>query len=433
MVCDFFYPNIGGVENHIFQLSQCLIERGHKVVVVTHSYGNRTGIRHMTNFLKVYYLPMKVFWLQSTMPTIFTTLPILRCIFIREQITLVHGHGTCSALCNDAILHANTLGIKTVFTEHSLFGFANLGAIVTNKFLEFTLTNINHIICVSHTSRENTVLRAKIRPEMVSVIPNAVDASSFKPDPSKKQKDKITIIVMSRLVYRKGIDLLAKILIKICRQYSDIYFIIGGDGPKKVLLEEICEAYKLYDQVRLLGPVNHEDVRDVLIQGDIFLNTSLTEAFCIAIIEAASCGLQIVSTNVGGLPEVLPDDMIYLAEPRVESLVNMIGKAIDDKNNGITLSPHECHDRVKNMYNWRNIAKRTERVYKLAFDMPHSDIYQRMERYLARGPVAGLIFCYVALINCLILALIEWIRPKEVKSHLFLLLACYSKITLTCF
>lgn len=58
---------------------------------------------------------------------------------------------TCSALCNDAILHANTIGIKTVFTEHSLFGFADLGAIVTNKFLEFTLTNVNHVICVSHT------------------------------------------------------------------------------------------------------------------------------------------------------------------------------------------------------------------------------------------------------------------------------------------
>lgn len=40
----------------------------------------------------------------------------------------------------------------------------------------------------------------------------------------------------------------------------------------------------------------------------------------------------------------------------------MIEKAIQDKNNGIPLSPYECHNRVKNMYNWRNIAKRTERV-----------------------------------------------------------------------
>lgn len=53
MVSDFFYPNMGGVEEHIFNLSQCLLGRGHKVVVLTHSYGDRVGIRYMTNGLKV--------------------------------------------------------------------------------------------------------------------------------------------------------------------------------------------------------------------------------------------------------------------------------------------------------------------------------------------------------------------------------------------
>lgn len=53
MVSDFFYPNLGGVESHIFTLSQCLITLGHKVIVITHSYGNRVGVRYMTNGLKV--------------------------------------------------------------------------------------------------------------------------------------------------------------------------------------------------------------------------------------------------------------------------------------------------------------------------------------------------------------------------------------------
>lgn len=54
MVSDFFYPNTGGVEEHIFNLSQCLLERGHKVIILTHSYGDRIGIRYMTNGLKVF-------------------------------------------------------------------------------------------------------------------------------------------------------------------------------------------------------------------------------------------------------------------------------------------------------------------------------------------------------------------------------------------
>ena len=53
MVSDFFYPNMGGVESHIYQLSQCLLERGHKVVVVTHAYGNKKGVRYLSNGLKV--------------------------------------------------------------------------------------------------------------------------------------------------------------------------------------------------------------------------------------------------------------------------------------------------------------------------------------------------------------------------------------------
>ena len=47
----------------------------------------------------------------------------------------------------------------TVFTDHSLFGFADVSAVVTNTFLKFSLANIDHCICVSHTGKENTVLR----------------------------------------------------------------------------------------------------------------------------------------------------------------------------------------------------------------------------------------------------------------------------------
>lgn len=53
MVSDFFYPLIGGVENHIYQLSQCLIDRKHKVIVITHAYNDRVGVRYMTKGLKV--------------------------------------------------------------------------------------------------------------------------------------------------------------------------------------------------------------------------------------------------------------------------------------------------------------------------------------------------------------------------------------------
>jgi len=78
---------------------------------------------------------------------------------------------------------------QAVFTDHSLFGFADISAIMINKLLEISLAACNHCICVSHTGKENTVLRARVPADLVSVIPNATDASLFKPDPSQRKKN----------------------------------------------------------------------------------------------------------------------------------------------------------------------------------------------------------------------------------------------------
>jgi phosphatidylinositol N-acetylglucosaminyltransferase subunit A len=59
LVSDFFYPGLGGVEMHIYQLGQCLMERGHMVVVMSNMYNReRVGVRYMTNGLKVYHVPV---------------------------------------------------------------------------------------------------------------------------------------------------------------------------------------------------------------------------------------------------------------------------------------------------------------------------------------------------------------------------------------
>ena len=158
-------------------------------------------------------------------------------------------------------------------------------------------------------------------------------------------------------------------------------------------------------------------VRDVLAQGHIFLNCSLTESFCIAIVEAACAGLFVVSTNVGGVTEVLPGNhpapiqpttsssssensnirpehtrsaaldansaaeakghnarshrpcpprrrsglkFASFAEPTVADLSAAVSAAIPL---ALALDPEEVHAQVKSMYSWPDVAKRTEAVY----------------------------------------------------------------------
>jgi phosphatidylinositol N-acetylglucosaminyltransferase subunit A len=151
MVCDFFFPQPGGVESHIYQVSTKLVDRGHKVIIITHQYEDRKGIRYLTNGIKVYYVPFLVIYRSATFPTVFSFFPLFRNIVIREQIDIVHGHVSLSSLCAEAILHARTMGLRTVYTDHSLFGFADATSILTNKLLKFTLSDVDHVICVSNT------------------------------------------------------------------------------------------------------------------------------------------------------------------------------------------------------------------------------------------------------------------------------------------
>ena len=101
-------------------------------------------------------------------------------------------------------------------------------------------------------------------------------------------------------------------------------------------------------------------MRDVLCRGHIFLNTSLTEAFCIAILEAASCGLLCVSTNVGGIPEVLPPEMIWLAPCKPEPLIEKLEIAISRHK---TIHSTKMHETVKKLYSWHSVAEQTEKMY----------------------------------------------------------------------
>ncbi|KFH73798.1 phosphatidylinositol glycan, class A [Podila verticillata NRRL 6337] len=412
MVSDFFYPNAGGVESHLYHLSQRLIQRGHKVIIITHAYGSRTGIRCLTNGLKVYHVPMMVVFQEATPPTLYGFFPIFRSIVLRERISIVHGHQAFSSMCHEAIIHARTMGLKTCFTDHSLFGFSDPSSIAMNKFLKFTLSDIDHVVCVSHTSKENTVLRAALTPQNVSVIPNAVIASRFMPDPSMQDPNVTTIVVISRQTYRKGMDLLVAVVPRICRKYAKVRFVIAGDGPKRIDLEQMREKHLLHDRVEFLGSIKAHQVRNTLVRGQIFLNTSLTEAFCIGIVEAACAGLLVVSTKVGGVPEVLPRHMILFAKPEEDDLVEAMGRSIDMIQRK-EVQPAKFNDELKEMYSWVNVAERTEKVYDSISQARDPPLIERLRSYYGCGVFVGKLFCIMIALDYLFWVYLEWILPRD--------------------
>jgi phosphatidylinositol glycan class A protein len=202
----------------------------------------------MANGLKVYHIPQVPFCAENVaFVTFFSSLPLIRQILIREQIDIVHGHQSVSILQNIVLMTAKTLGLKTVFTEHSLFTYHDYSAVHINKLIKWTFRDLDASICVSNACKDNYVLRAKVDPKQTFVIPNAVDFNKFIPNPEireaelKNNPERINIVFISRLMYRKGIDLLIPIIPKILAKFENVHFIIGGDGPGmtdlKVMLE----------------------------------------------------------------------------------------------------------------------------------------------------------------------------------------------------
>ena len=266
---------------------------------------------------------------------------------------------------------------------------------------------------MSHTCRDNLILRAKLSPKIIRVIPNAIDPSKFTPDLSQRHSTRIKVVVVSRLVYRKGVDLLIGIIPAICIKDPTVDFIIGGDGSKRLELQEMVERHGLEHRVELLGAVPHANVRNVLCRGHVFLNCSLTESFCIAILEAACCGLLVVSTNVGGVPEVLPHDLIHLADPQVAALVQNLEKAIAQVRK-YSMDPWKTHERIKEMYSWGRVARETAQVYRQVLIPRPKTLLERLDSsYRSIGGIAGSVVCFLLVSFELLLLMIEWWQPKE--------------------
>lgn len=306
---------------------------------------------------------------------------------------------------------------------------------------------------LTHDSKENTVLRASLDPLMVSVIPNAVVAENFRPlsYPRKNDRgsvassesrsapqrmgpnDTITIVVISRLFYNKGTDLLIAAIPRILASDPNVRFIIAGSGPKAIDLEQMLEQNVLQDKVEMIGSIRHEEVRDVMVRGHIYLHPSLTEAFGTVIVEAASCGLYVVCTRVGGIPEVLPQHMTTFAKPEEDDLVMATGKAIAALRSN-KVRTDRFHDQVKMMYSWTDVARRTERVYKgISGDISPEEFYgyypgqgweangdrvrsfaliDRLKRYYGCGVWAGKLFCLCGVIDFLIYIFLEMWFPR---------------------
>lgn len=449
MASDFFYPSFGGVEIQIYQISLMLVRKGYKVIIITHKYKDRVGERFMGNGIKVIYLPFDPLFKNVICPNFsFSTLPYVRKILIEEEINLIHIHQCTSILTHDILLVATLLQIPSVFHDHSLFSIGLLEGVNISKVTKCLFKNVDQFISVSYTSRDNLSFRINEK-ERITVIPNSIDYNSFKPvemislNKELLQQDQMidinhipfnmnsimsidlfdknniiyntnntefTLVIISRQTYRKGIDLLIEVIPILYKIFPHMKILIGGDGPKHYLLKQMIEVFSMNDRISLLGSLTHRQVKETMQKGDIFLNTSLTESFCIAILEACCTGLFVITTNIGGVDEVLPSYMRILVEVDSKQII----KAVIHSVNNIDIIKRQSwmfYYHLKNSYVWSRSIERIEEVYDKALKSDKSFL-NMIHSNMKHGFISSLYQVFLMIVLLIYLLLVSLVYPK---------------------
>lgn len=230
-----------------------------------------------------------------------------------EKLDLLHVHyaipHASAAYMAKQILKTQGIHIPVVTTLHgtdiTLVGkHASYAPVVT-----FSINESDGITAVSESLRQDTFSHFDIRKE-ITVIHNFIDLERFKKQSKEHFKKAISpageklIVHTSNFRKVKRVDDVIRIFHKI-RENQPARLLLVGDGPEREKMEKLCRELKICDDVRFLGKL--EAVEEVLSVADLFLMPSEKESFGLAALEAMACEVPVVSSNAGGLPELVVD------------------------------------------------------------------------------------------------------------------------------
>ncbi len=211
--------------------------------------------------------------------------------------------------------------------------FYNWGPKINRWLITQTLNRVHLIAVVSPYWKK--VMADLTDHNRIRVIRNPVDTNHFALSISggKLGNDFQSVLFIGRLSANKGIYDLLKAAAIILRRIPSVRFVICGGGELD-RYRLACEELGILDRVIFKGWVNGVEKMETLRQADVFVLPSYHEGLPVTIVEAMSAGLPIVSTSVGGIPDVVQDGVNgYLVTPGdVATLADRILKVLEDKS-----------------------------------------------------------------------------------------------------
>lgn len=303
------YPTFGGSGVIATELAKTLAKKGHNIHMLSYARPARldtleTGITYHEVAINSYPLfdyPPYALALASQMVNLIEY----------ENLDLLHVHyalpHATSAYLAKQIMSERGIQVPVVTTLHGT-DITLVGRDPSYKHVvEFSIDKSDGVTAVSEYLKKETYEHFDIEQD-IRVIPNFIDLDRFKKSNKSHFKkaicpnDEKVVVHVSNFRKVKRVPEVVTVFSKILEAGIASKLLLVGDGPDRQKAEQQCRDLGICDHVRFLGKL--DQVEEVLSIADLFLIPSGSETFGLAALEAMSCSVPVISSNIGGLPEV---------------------------------------------------------------------------------------------------------------------------------
>ncbi len=311
------YPTYGGSGVVATELGKALAERGHSIHFISyampmrlHGYlGNIFYHEVEISNYPLFDFPLYTLALASKMYEVakFEKLDILHCHYAIP-------HAASGYLAREMLKMPNLRLITTLHgTDITLVGLEPSFLPV----MKFSIEQSDGVTAVSRFLKEKTMTNYGIEKD-IEVIPNFIDTSKYKREPSdevrKLCEDKNEKIIVHTSNFRpvKRVADVIRIFNEVLKRVPSRLLLIG-DGPDRSQCEYLSRELGIADRVKFLG--KQTEFVNILSAADLFLMPSQSESFGLSALEAMACEVPVISSSVGGLPELVTHGQTgYIAE-----------------------------------------------------------------------------------------------------------------------
>ena len=234
------------------------------------------------------------------------------------------------------------------------------------RLLRLTLNQAHAAIGVCQALKD-AMHSLNVPARKIAVIPNGVDKGKFYPMPKKAARNLHQIsnskmmLSVGELIPRKGFHILIDAMAKLVheRGEDDLQLIIAGEGAYRPDLEEQIRDRGLTGHVRLIGSVQHGELRKWYCSADLFCLASDREGWPNVVLESLACGTPVVATNIWGVPEIITSDEFGLLTERTAlAFADNIARALRKTWH------HPQIVRYAEEHTWDKVALEVSRVFE---------------------------------------------------------------------